>query len=382
MIKLSKSEQDKALSFMLDLCIRANIVPNTRAAGYDAEEHSLLHGTETGAGRFYKRAADNITNVITKRTFDFMQVFDDLEGIVKRNTVFGTSKEATLPTWKPTSSDTLAQYLAWVCQEGGIYWDDIKYSPEERTAMIDEEGAFAKALNDAEVFASQPGKAVGASGTPSAAPAPKAAPAAGGAPKSGYKSAGPQSAFVKGLVGTPGEKLAAPSWRLFCIVADKTRATYPNAFIHPVENPDAGERAALNSAGLPIVKFGTGNAYTDLTIYSDDRAKMDEILSKISARGITSKYDNVHVAAVSSKPGNVYYKVNTEFGEVYVRATKLNEKLFKEAEAPKEEVLTESPEVPEKRELTDEEIFSVYEEYDPSAIVDIKEFAHNVRAYD
>jgi hypothetical protein len=243
---------------------------------------------------------------------------------------FGSTIKAAKPSWKLRSVASAAKFLAWCCAQNKIYWNDMAYTPSEREAWKTH-SVFAAQLFDAECFVSQPTTVARSRGTSAKAAAASVSRASTGAPKSEYKAAGPQSAYVAGLVGTPGTKDTVASSVVYCITGDKSGTITPKAFIHPVENPSVGERAKVNSAGLPIVKFGAGQGYTDITIYSSDKAVMEKIFKNLEADGKSlSKYSGVHVATVKAEPKG-YYRVNTEYGEVLIKPTKLNEKLFTEA---------------------------------------------------
>ena len=216
-------------------------------------------------------------------------------------------------------------------------------------------------------------------------PEPEAAPEAkpttdkgAKAPKSGYSNAGPQSKFVVGLVGAPGEKTMVASGKVYCIICDKEGKIIPNAFIHPVNNPDVGEKARVNADNKPIVKVGAGNGYTDLTIYTETQEAMTEIFNKLNAAKAFDKYHNARVVeAKANKDG--YFKVDTEYGEVLVKPTKLHEALFEEIfEAMNATEALKAKELNEEAELAAyvEELASI------PVIKNIDEFASYSAMYD
>ena len=327
MIRLNPEQMGKARSLLLDLLIRTHLVPNSRSETYVTPRsgYSLL-------SPYYDKIASELSRTIitslSNRSFKFTEVDEAIRSITGRNFVFGNTPASADCEWTAKNDRTIARYLAWICAENKIYWNDLAYTEAERASMR-ESSIFAAALYDAECFVSQPvtkPKATSSRG----ASRTGATSATGTGPKSGYKTAGPQSAFVAGLIGKPGEKVSVSSSIIYCIVGDKTGTITPKAFIHPVENPSVGERAKINKAGLPIVKFGAGNGYTDLAIFSERAEDMERIYDALVRDGkAISKYSGVHVAKTKNDASG-YFKVNTEFGPVLVKPTKLNEKLFTE----------------------------------------------------
>jgi hypothetical protein len=322
MIKLNAAQEDKAKSLMLDIWIRTRQTANTRVESY--------YGSYSGSllGRSYEKyavaAATTIMQAITRRTFNFKEVDAALESIKEYGFAFGNSTKSDKCEWKIRNVAGAAKFLAWICQQTKVYWNDIAYTASEREAFKSG-SVFAYYLFEAECFVSQPTKVAKTRASRAVTGATTGATRTG-APKSGYKSAGPQSAYVAGLVGKPGEKETLSDPLMFCVLGEKAGTIVPKAFIHPVENPAVDEHAKLNSDGLPIVKFGAGNGYTDLAIFHPNIEVMKGIMAKLGERGAFSKYSGVYVA--KAKNEGSYFKVNTEFGEVYVKPTKLNEELF------------------------------------------------------
>lgn len=325
MIKLNPDQMGKARSLLLDLLIRTHLVPNSRSETYVTPRsgHSLL--TPSYFDKIASELSRTIITSLSNRSFKFAEIDEAIHEIVSRNFVFGNTPASADCEWVAKNDKTIARYLAWICAENKIYWNDLAYTEAERVSMR-ERSIFAAALYEAECFVSQPvtkPKAASSKGTGRTG-------ATGTGPKSGYKTAGPQSAFVAGLIGKPSEKVSVSSSIIYCIVGDKAGTITPKAFIHPVENPSVGEHARVNKAGLPIIKFGAGNGYTDLAIFSENAEDMERIYNALVKDGkAISKYSGVHVAKTRNDASG-YFKVNTEFGPVLVKPTKLNEKLFTE----------------------------------------------------
>lgn len=328
MIRLTSSQLDRAKSFVLDLCICSGISSNTRTLEY-ANFYYCIFNLDSRYARTYKTAADTIMNAIKRRTFNFKEVDRALQQLKEYRASFGETPKSTTTDWTVKNIQTVAKYLAWACAENHIYWNDVAYTPAEREEFVSG-SMFGAAIKDAECFATQPTTVVRTrSASTSSAASTSSVGGSTGVAKSGYKGAGPQSANVAGLIGKPGEKTHPVTSGVYCIVGDKAGTIVPNAFIHPVNNSAVGEKARVNAVGQPTIKFGAGNGYTDLTIYSTDKTNMETIFDKLKDKGLFSKYSGVHVAAVKTNAGG-YFRVNSEYGEVLVKPTKLNEKLFEE----------------------------------------------------
>lgn len=373
MIRLTSSQLGRAKSFMLDLCICTGISSNTRSADYANSYYCVLN-SDARYALIYKAAADTIMNAIKRRTFNFKEVDAALQQLKDYRASFGETPKSEAVEWTVKNIQTVAKYLAWACAENHIYWDDVAYTPAEREDFTSG-SIFGAAIKDAECFVTQP-TTVARTRSASTSSATASTTSGGtGAAKSGYKSAGPQSANVAGLIGTPGEKTHPVTSGVYCIVGDKAGTIVPNAFIHPVNNSAVGEKARVNAVGQPTIRFGAGNGYTDLTIYSADLANMDAIFNHLKDKGLFSKYSGVHVACVKTNAGG-YFRVNSEYGEVLVKPTKLNEKLFEEifeAMANNEEEKVDLTEkVTEEAELTEA----------TRAIEDIHKFVRDSKMYD
>ena len=372
MLRLTADQIDRAKSFILDILICAGIASNTRSLDYTSSSYYCILNPDTydSFKSKYKSASVTIAHAITRRTFNFKEVDEALAMLKRTSAEFGTSPKAATCDWKIRLTKTAAKYIAWVCAQNKIYWDDTAYTPAERSEFV-ASSEFAAALYEAECFVSQPATVKRTRTTTVSDDGVSTTSATSGAPKSGYKSAGAQSANVAGLVSKPGEKEKISSSVVYCIIGAKAGAIIPNAFIHPVENPSVGAISRVNSAGLPIVKFGAGNGYTDITIYSPDKAFMESIMSKLSEKGLLAKYTDVRVVGVKVNAGG-YYRVNCEYGEVLIKPTKLNEQLFTEA----------FEEMKKAAESLVEDTTAEKAEQKTEAILDMNKFVRDSKMYD
>lgn len=236
---------------------------------------------------------------------------------------------------------TLAEGLAKLCREQDIFWDDSRRSTYEMDEFT-QHTVFGKALYDYYCFASQQDDADAVLQSKSK---PRSKKAAGTPPANNFKATGPQSGNARGLVGQPGQKFRLYS-PIYCIEAinANTKASAVTAFIRPLDPIGSG----ANNANKVFV--GTANGYGYCTCYFQDPQEADAFMGKINASPSTVRSFQLQVRKKSAK-SNGYFRISTEFGDVYVSAAKLNENVV-EAKGPAKE-----------RQLSDEyvEAFFKYE---------------------
>jgi hypothetical protein len=330
MIKFNSPEKlNLAKSFLLDVFIKAGAITNTRSISYTEDYYSIIGSRLTSV----TNACNNIVNFITRRTFNFTEIQRgavNFEGLYVGSTCNSETTDYAFPGGKFTPN-FVAKSIAWFCQENNIIWDDSPYTADELQDFVNN-NPLASLLYEGHCFASQDDLKAKKVKTKTVADDTSSggSTVSGGISKakSGYKSAGSQLAYVKGLEDTTKKTF---SDYMYCIIGDKAGTITPMAFIHPVENKKVGETAKVGLDDLPYVKLGAGNGYTDLAIYSPDENVMKEILATLD----TSKYSNVRVVAV--KPASTgYFKIKTSASTggksqiVYVKPTKLNEHFFTE----------------------------------------------------
>ena len=276
------------------------------------EAGGLLKKSVRTAGSNYvarrsSSAARVICDEIRNRVFDFPKTDAALNDIAEcyfQTLHDGGSKRLT--------AKQIANILADFCAETEIFWDDVntlRTTVEMDTYRM---SALGKACWDYKCFLSQQGKK--ASG---AARAPRAASVRTGVPKSGYKSSGPKSGLVKGLVGEPGEKTILPSSdTLFVIVCDSDKKKKQYVFIDPLSPV-----AEVNK-----VRFGDPSGWSSCKIFFDSISKVEKALNDIKTGDfrIPSDISGLHVERQKADP-NGYFKITTDLGEVYIKASKLNE---------------------------------------------------------
>lgn len=145
------------------------------------------------------------------------------------------------------------------------------------------------------------------------------------------KSSGPHLKDIPNLTGTPGNKTTL-SGIVFCIEADKIGKNTPYAFITPLQVV-GNDIITVSKANAEIVKFGSGNGYTDCKLWFTDQNLAANALAYCQNK-FGSKFTN-YVLGKANADKNGYFQVTTALGIAYIKAGRLNEEL--------DEALTNKP---------------------------------------
>lgn len=274
----------------------------------------------------YDDAATDICNEIKFREFNFIKV-DKAINRLANNVPFVLLHDHT-GTRRPSASQ-IANIIASFCAENEIFWDDV--NTHRTTVEMDtyRMSTFGKACWDFGCFISQhddkkPEKRATARTS-----------AGGGGRKAtsttGYKSEGPKSSLIKGLVGKPGEKTTFPSGKeLYVITCISSKPKKQYVYIDPI--------ATVSEVNK--IKFGDPSGYSTCKVFFSSLDAAKGAIETISAGG----YDVPdHVSGFSyasqAADSNGYFVVKTDIGNVYIKASKLNEDIMTEdADAPKHKV--------------------------------------------
>lgn len=238
--------------------------------------------------------------------------------------------------------EILAKYIAYFCLTNKFWWDDslaTTYEMDEITKTT-----LGAALFEFNCFTSQEDPTKPKQRATKQTTATNAGTTVAGStttvqstgPVSGYKSSGPHSGEIPNLIGTAGVKENPTVSLMYCVQADKIGKNTPNAFITPLNTTTTGNIIKVDKTTAEVVKFGSGNGYTDCTCWFDDINLATDFAIKCQNK-FGAKYTNISIAKAKTDP-NGYYKVSTEFGECYIKAKKLNE-AFEKAE---QEEITEA----------------------------------------
>lgn len=220
------------------------------------------------------------------------------------------------------SPEHLAAYIAQFCKANGIYWDTEIRSHQEVDEF--ERTLLGAALKEYGCFTTSEDTPVSSTNTKAAASSRRATTAgastSGQPPKNDYKSSGGQSQNVRDLKGTPGNKVMKTSimYRIEGVNANTPKTPY--VFIRPLK--------ASGAAGNTNKVFvGDPSGYTDCTLFFDDHVAADKVLvGCTNANIIPTNISGLHVSKIAPDR-NGYYEVGTEFGNAFIKASKLNEAL-------------------------------------------------------
>jgi hypothetical protein len=269
--------------------------------------------------RFIKNAQVICTELINRDFTNIDQAINSVANFRFQPNYSGTGK------YKSMKSEAVAKAIVYMAERLDLYWDDTIRTPYE----IDE---FKKTILGEAVYkysryisAVKDKTTKTRASTSASANAGTANSTTTSAPQNGYKSSGPQSGNVRGLIGNPGEKVYADGPVSYRIEGDKIGSNTPRVFIKPL----TASGAAGNSNKIYI---SSGNGYTDCTCFFDDPNEAQKFLNKVLAdlnkliqdKRAIAGIANLHVAKVKSD-ANGYFLVNTEYGYCAVSARTLNE---------------------------------------------------------
>lgn len=316
--------------------------------------------------------AKAICDEIINRQFDFIRKKLDtcLQHMADNKECFISLDNKTYTT---APAETLAKYIAWICKEKNILWDDVGESVTKEELKAYRTTILGKALYDNGCFTSNlqgvdnskntevdasstsTGSApVGQETVTAANTVDKAyvdASVQGGAPvkkqpTNRYKSTGAHSDKIPNLIGNPGAKFTFTG-KMYCIEADKEagKSNVPYVFITPLRTDKAGNPVKVSKEQAEKVHFGSGNGYTDCTVWFDNKTDASVYLGSCRA-AFNGRFNNIHMAEKDADK-NGYFKVSTEFGAAYIKAKPLNEEIIADSkyeldEAADEEVYENS----------------------------------------
>lgn len=259
-------------------------------------------------------AAKIICDEISFRNFDFHKTdlaLGHLANYVSFMPLHDRSKIKTL------TEKQLANIIAAFCAEQEIFWDDI--NTHRTTVEMDtyRKSYLGAACWDFKCFLSQQATKKPATSS-SRASTPRVA---GAGPKSGYKSSGPKSGEIKGLIGKPGEKIifgGITNLAVICCTSSKPKGQY--VFIDPV-----AIKADINK-----VKLGDPSGYTSCKLFFDSVSTAETAIEIIKRDMTIPEHITDFVIKKQPADPNGYFKVDTEVGPAYIKASKLNEEITEE----------------------------------------------------
>lgn len=280
----------------------------------DAGSNRIINAHET-------EKAKRICDEIKFRNFDFPKLDASLHSIA-RYVSFEQLHDAG--TRKMLRANQIANIIASFCAEQEIFWDDI--NTHRTTVEMDtyRMSILGKACWDFGCFISQRADKKKTSKLVKSVSEPRVA---GSASKSGYKSSGPRSGEIGGLIGEPGKKVIfAKDDILRVIVCHSTKPKTQYIYVDPI----------ANKADTNIAKIGDPSGYSTCKLFFDSieaaQAAIDTIKSEYKIPDYITGFEIKKQAA----DPNGYFKIKTDLGNAYIKASKLNEEITEEiTEEPK-----------------------------------------------
>jgi hypothetical protein len=300
--KLSSVEQTWSPPVLNDLFVSGGLLKSSvRTTGRNYIEY---YGKET--------AAKIICEEIKFRTFDFYKTDNAITSLTRITWNHLHESGST----KRLNEKQIANIIAGFCAAHEIFWDDVNI-PRSVVEMETYRKSFlGSACWDFGCFLSQ-----NVSKKAATTRAPRVASAAGGTrsgvPVSGYKTSGPKSGLIKGLIGEPGEKIKFPSSEhLYVIVCESSKPKTQYVYIDPLAYP----------ADVNKVKLGDPSGYSACKLFFNSIEAANDAIERINVYGIkVPDHITGFVLKKQSADPNGFFNVKTEIGAAYIKASKLNE---------------------------------------------------------
>ena len=340
-------ELDPALkAYLKDLLIAGGLVPKTKIT------RQLPPQNDSYWNYFYE-AANIICEEISNGYFDFPEVDKAISRLVNDHydvpkTPTDTYNDARHSSQhcRKTTDKELATAIVAFATAMNAWWKDQSDDPR-RQAVIDNSKSntlFGKVVGSYKRYTSDRDKQA-LKAANAAARAARAANNTGttggtanGVRQDDYKYMGPLSSQVKDLKGTPGTKITL-STPVFIITGTNTNSVRvtPYAFVAnlvPTEKGGYGKNVGPTNK----VFYGSANGYRQYPLCFENQQDADAFLVEVQNNiPVPANMINMHVARVKADP-NGYFKIGTEFGDAYVRASELNENLQEAADDNKKDI--------------------------------------------
>jgi hypothetical protein len=211
----------------------------------------------------------------------------------------------------------LANIIAAFCAEQEIFWDDVNTARTTTEMEVYRKSILGKACWNFGCFLSQTVAKKGTR-TRTGTVTYTTDPATGKRiPKSGYKSSGPKSGLIKGLIGEPGDKTTfSRHTPLFVIVCTSTKTKKQYVFVDPL----------ATKADPNKIKLGDPSGYSACKLFFDSIDAAQNAIDTIKTGDFRIPDDISGLTlAKQTADTNGYFKISTEVGPAYIKASKLNE---------------------------------------------------------
>lgn len=345
MAKLTADQINTAKAWLHDIFVAGGIYPNPKRA-IDIAEYSNMYGT------YYKNAdrrpeicakAKILCDAIKTRKVD-VQLFKNYDKILEyfSRQYFSTSLDDQFGNFSARKPATmLARYISWFCSNFNKFvWYDGNTSTYEREEI--QKTILGNALFNDSCFESQHTSAVITATTTSTTNTRAPSTGIPGQPQNPFKSRGALSNVAIDLISTPNQK-EHPSGPLFSINGFDSNGSLleDTMYIRPVES-DPKSQAKYMQGNTNKVLFGKAKGYGYCQIYFDNYNDAENCMKKATQNGIKMQpnVSIIKVCQLNKVLSNGYFKIGTEYGAVYISASKLNECLTEEADQEQPTTLT------------------------------------------
>ncbi len=321
-----------AKSWLHDIFVAGGIYPTPRRA-VASDDYYCMYGTSPHRNKADRTTlcqnATELCGIIKNRKVD-TKIFLRLDELLNyfEHERFLNALDASR-SWSTVTkkASMLAKYLAWFCAEYKFYWDDSAASTYEMAEINNT--IMGKTLKSFGGFASQHAPkaaktSTASSGTPTATPRMPGQP-----PQNNFKSRGALSGVAVDLKSIPGQKehLSTP---IYCVNGVDSNGTVleDTAYIRPVEaDPKSQAKYTINNTNK--VLFGKAKGYGYCQVYFSSKQAADDFCMQLIASnpGVNPNVTLIKVCQLKSALANGYFMIGTEFGTVYISASKLNESI-------------------------------------------------------
>jgi hypothetical protein len=331
--QLNSDQITIAKSWLHDIFVAGGIYPTPKRA-VASDDYYYMYGTSPHYNQARRTTlcqnATELCGIIKSRKVD-TKVFLRLDELLNffENQRFLNALDAPR-VWDSVikKAPMLAKYIAWFCAEYQFYWDDSAASTYEMAEINNT--IMGKTLKSFGGFASQHAPKAAKTTTAGSGTTTTATPRTPGQPpQNNFKSRGALSGSAVDLKSIPGQKehLSTP---IYCVNGVDSNGTVleDTAYIRPVEaDPKSQAKYTINNTNK--VLFGKAKGYGYCQVYFTSKQAADDFCMQLIASnpGVNPNVALIKVCQLKSALANGYFMIGTEFGSVFISASKLNENI-------------------------------------------------------
>jgi hypothetical protein len=331
--QLNSDQITIAKSWLHDIFVAGGIYPTPKRA-VASDDYYYMYGTSPHYNQARRTTlcqnATELCGIIKSRKVD-TKVFLRLDELLNffENQRFLNALDAPR-VWDSVikKAPMLAKYIAWFCAEYQFYWDDSAASTYEMAEINNT--IMGKTLKSFGGFASQHAPKAAKTTTAGSGTTTTATPRTPGQPpQNNFKSRGALSGSAVDLKSIPGQKehLSTP---IYCVNGVDSNGTVleDTAYIRPVEaDPKSQAKYTINNTNK--VLFGKAKGYGYCQVYFTSKQAADDFCAQLIASnpGVNPNVALIKVCQLKSALANGYFMIGTEFGSVFISASKLNENI-------------------------------------------------------